>query len=166
MLIGSIAVISLGASLSLGGETAASAIVPQKPTPLAVDETAATAEGWKKMLKSRKIDVYIPKFKFETKYFMAEDLAEMGMPTAFTAAADFSGMTGKRDLHITEVIHQTFVAVNEEGTEAAAATAVVMAETSYSISTVFRADRPFIFLIQEKNTGNILFLGRVVDPGK
>jgi serpin B len=120
---------------------------------------------WKNMLKEKTIDVYMPKFKFETKYFMAEDLAEMGMPTAFSDAADFSGMTGKQDLYIDQVIHQTFVEVNEEGTEAAAATAEPM-ESLAIMSTVFRANHPFIFLIQEKNTGNILFLGRVVNPSE
>jgi serpin B len=99
---------------------------------------------------------------------MTEDLKAMGMPTAFGLGADFSGMDGKKDLFISEVIHQAFVEVNEEGTEAAAATGVVMMlgalpgeETKIP---VFRADHPFIFLIQEKNSGNILFIGRVVNP--
>ncbi len=118
---------------------------------------------WKDMLRERKIDVYMPKFKFETKYFMAKDLIELGMPAAFSDAADFSGMTGERDLQISEVIHQAFVEVNEEGTEAAGATAVIM-KMMAEMSTVFRADHPFIFLIQERDTGNILFFGRVVEP--
>ncbi len=110
--------------------------------------------------------VYLPKFKFETKYFMADDLIAMGMPTAFTDAADFSGMDGKKDLYISDVIHQAFVDVNEEGTEAAAATAVVMKNTAIANPTIFNADHPFIFLIQEKETGNFLFMGRVTDPTK
>lgn len=126
---------------------------------------AEKLDEWRGMLQERKIDVYMPKFKFETKYFMAKDLAEMGMPSAFTRAADFSGMTGKRDLYIAQVIHQAFVEVNEEGTEAAAATAVVMKELAV-MSEIFRADHPFIFIIQQKDTGNILFLGKVVDPTK
>ena len=112
------------------------------------------------------VKVYLPKFKFETKYFMADDLAEMGMPTAFSGSADFSGMTGAQDLYISQVIHQAFVDVNEEGTEAAAATAVIMNKMTAVMSTVFNADHPFIFLIQEKATGNILFMGRVTDPTK
>lgn len=121
----------------------------------------------KSLLRKEEVDVYIPKFTFETKYFMAEDLCKMGMPTAFLVSADFSGMTGKRDLFISEVIHQAFVDVNEEGTEAAAATAVVMIKTVVlgGIKT-FKADHPFIFIIQERETGNILFLGRVVNPGE
>lgn len=122
-------------------------------------------EEWRGMLQERKIDVYMPKFKFETGYFMAQDLLEMGMPSAFTGAADLSGMTGRRDLFISEVIHQALVEVNEEGTEAAAATAIVMAKAVF-ISNIFRADHPFIFMIQQKDTGNILFLGRVMDPTK
>ena len=117
------------------------------------------------MLSERKISVYMPKFKFETKYFMEKDLIEMGMPTAFSMGADLSGMTGNMDLFIDKVIHQAFVEVNEEGTEAAAATAVIVALKS-SISDYFMADHPFMFIIQQKDTGNILFMGRVVDPGK
>jgi len=111
----------------------------------------------------QKVDIYIPKFKFETKYFMVKTLEEMGMPTAFSMDADFSGMDGATDLFIANVIHQAFVEVNEEGTEAAAATGVVM-ELKAAMPTVFRADHPFIFMIQERETGNILLLGRVVDP--
>lgn len=111
----------------------------------------------------QKVDIYIPKFKFETKYFMVKTLEEMGMPTAFSMDADFSGMDGATDLFIANVIHQAFVDVNEEGTEAAAATGVIM-ELKAAMPTVFRADHPFIFMIQERETGNILFLGRVVDP--
>jgi serpin B len=117
----------------------------------------------KGMLHKTNIDVCMPKFKFETKYSMAEDLKQMGMPSAFDNA-DFSGMTGNRKLFISQVIHQAFIDVNEEGTEAAAATAVMMKESSIGISSIFRADHPFIFIIQQKDTGNILFMGRVTDP--
>ena len=127
--------------------------------------TVEKLNEWRGMLQKERVDVYMPKFKFETKYFMAQDLAEMGMPSAFTGEADFSGMTGKRDLYISQVIHQAFVEVNEEGTEAAAATAAIMEEGAV-MSKVFRADHPFIFIIQQKDTGNILFLGKVVDPAK
>jgi len=122
---------------------------------------------WKKDLKEQRVNIFIPRFKFETKYFMANTLSEMGMPTAF-GAADFSGMTGKMDLAISQVIHQAFVEVNEEGTEAAAATAVIMEVTSVGPGgpsiPVFMADHPFIFIIQQKDSGNILFIGRVTDP--
>jgi serpin B len=121
---------------------------------------------WRNRLIEQRVEVYIPKFKFETKYFMAEDLKGMGMPTAFSMNADFSGMTGKKDLFISQVIHQAFVEVNEEGTEAAAATAVVWKGLSVRPKSIkiFKADHPFIFVIQEKETGDILFLGRVTNP--
>ena len=127
---------------------------------------------WKKNLEEQRVKIYIPKFKFETKYFMADDLKEMGMPLAFSDSADFFGMTasGKKDLKIDEAIHQAFVEVNEEGTEAAAATAVTMAPLGVADPQkepkipIFRADHPFIFLIQQKSTGDILFMGRVVNP--
>ena len=121
---------------------------------------------WKKSLRRRKVNVYIPKFKFETKYFMKNTLRNLGMPTAFTGSADFSGMTGKKDLKIDEVIHQAFIEVNEEGTEAAAATGIgVGMKTSMSRPPpIFKADHPFIFIIQQNETGNILFMGRVNNP--
>ena len=120
---------------------------------------------WKKSLRRRKVNIYIPKFKFETKYFMKNTLSNLGMPTAFTNSADFSGMTGKKDLIIDQVIHQAFIEVNEEGTEAAAATGIGMMLTSMPPPTpIFKADHPFIFIIQQKDTGNILFMGRVSNP--
>ncbi|MFH1391972.1 MAG: serpin family protein [Candidatus Diapherotrites archaeon] len=121
---------------------------------------------WRNLLRKQEVKLYLPKFKLETKYFMNETLEEMGMPTAFSNMADFSGMTGSKDLFISYVIHQAFVEVNEEGTEAAAATAVIMEKLSASIEQpiIFRADHPFIFIIQENETGSILFLGRVSDP--
>jgi len=125
-------------------------------------------QEWKGSVKKQRVDVFFPKFKFETKYFMAKDLAEMGMAEAFSGSADFSGMTGQKDLCISRVIHQAFVEVNEEGTEAAAATAVIMKLTAMPSQQppvpVFRADRPFIFIIQQKATGNMLFMGRVSNP--
>ncbi|HNJ81961.1 MAG TPA: serpin family protein, partial [Methanoregulaceae archaeon] len=118
-------------------------------------------------LSSQRVNVSFPKFSMETKYSLPGALSAMGMPTAFTPDADFSGMDGKRDLFIDDVIHQAFVEVDEEGTEAAAATAVVIRMTSLHLEEpvpVFRADHPFIILIQDDETGNILFMGRVMDP--
>lgn len=122
---------------------------------------------WKEKLELQRVDLYIPKFKIDAKYFLVENLTNLGMPTAF-ADADFSGMSAGGGLFISAVIHQAHVEVNEEGTEAAASTAVVM---SRSIGAgprvpVFRADRPFIFMIMDEETGCILFLGRVSDPVK
>jgi serpin B len=111
-----------------------------------------------------KILVSLPKFKTTSEFELANVLIKMGMPHAFRDA-DFSGMTGKKDLFISKVIHKAFVNVNEEGTEAAAATAVV-ALRGISKTLLFRADHPFVFLIRENKTGSILFLGRIIDPTK
>lgn len=132
--------------------------------------TSEKLEVLRGMLTGReKVDIYLPRFKFETKYLMGGKeglLGKMGMPTAFTMAADLSGLTGRKELYITEVVHQAFVEVNEEGTEAAAATAVIVGIKMVQRKPVFRADHPFIFIIQERQSGTILFLGRVVNPAK
>ena len=129
--------------------------------------TAEKLNEYKSKMKETKLDsISLPKFEFDTKYFMNDVLSALGMPTAFSESADFSGMTGKKDLFISFVIHQAYVKVDEKGTEAAAATAVGMELTAVMPRNVFRADHPFIFLIQDEGTGNILFFGRMVDPTK
>ena len=130
--------------------------------------SADTLSALQQSAESRRVMVYFPKFTLGTKYSLPDTLGAMGMPTAFTGNADFSGMDGTNDLLISDVIHQAFVDVNEEGTEAAAATAVVMklaaAPANPEPVPVFRADHPFIFIIQDDETGSILFMGRVVNP--
>jgi serpin B len=116
-------------------------------------------------LVHRQVALTMPKFEFESGFSLKDALAAMGMPDAFTGAADFSGMTGSRDLFISEVLHKAFVSVDEAGTEAAAATAVVIAKLGMPEEPVEVAiDRPFIFLIRDVETGAILFVGRVVNP--
>jgi serpin B len=111
------------------------------------------------------IALTMPKFEFESEFSLTDTLAAMGMPVAFSPAADFSGMTGNRDLSITDILHKAFVAVDEAGTEAAAATAVIVGESSAPESPVdVTLDRPFIFLIRDIETGAILFVGRLVNP--
>jgi len=131
-------------------------------------ESSLTAEKlneYKAQMKETKLDsISFPKFEFDAKYFMKDALSALGMPTAFSGGADFSGMTGGKDLFVGFVIHQAYVKVDEEGTEAAAATAVGMKLTAIIPTNVFRANHPFIFIIQDKQNGNILFLGRVIDP--
>ena len=120
-------------------------------------------------MQKTQINTYIPKFKLETKYFMKDDLSNMGMPVAFSDSADLSGMTGTTDLKISQVIHQAFVEVDEQGTEAAGATGVVVGTTAVmppSSIKIFRADHPFLFVIQQNSTRNILFLGRLNNPAK
>jgi serpin B len=122
---------------------------------------------WKSKLTEQRVDVFIPKFTFDTKYFMSDTLKKMSMSTAFTNSADFSGMDGTKNLSIQTVVHQAFVDVNEEGTEAAAATGIGMAGTAMPQPVpIFRTDHPFVFIIQDKDNGDILFLGRVANPKK
>jgi serpin B len=122
-------------------------------------------DEWKGQMSEQEVYIYLPRFELDLKYMMAQDLIAMGMPTPFSTSADFSGMDGSRLLQISDVIHQAYIKVDEEGTEAAAATAIVMRATSIEPpSPTFRADHPFIFMIQERETGNILFMGRVNDP--
>ncbi len=103
---------------------------------------------------------------------LSRTLASMGMPQAFTPAADFSGMTGKPEFSISAAIHKAFIDVDEQGTEAAAATAIGMRAAAMRMSPpepppiVFRADHPFLFMIRDTKTGAILFMGRVEDPRK
>jgi serpin B len=122
----------------------------------------------KEDITSEYVDLYLPKFKFDQKYDLKDNLSAMGMPTAFSGSADFSGITSDVDLFISMVIHQSFVEVNEKGTEAAAATAVGMTMSAGSSSSpepiLFRADHPFIFFIEHKETGQILFMGKVENP--
>ena len=112
------------------------------------------------------VTLRMPKFEFESPFNLSDALIEMGMPLAFDEnRADFSGMTNKQDLYIGNVIHKAFVAVDEKGTEAAAATAVVMeSATAMMPENVLTIDRPFLFFIRDVETGQILFIGRVLNP--
>jgi len=129
-------------------------------------KTKIAAKGAKLKMPERKVIVSLPKFKLTAEFKLNEALKAMGMTDAFSNA-DFSGMNGKGGLFISAVVHKAFVDVNEEGTEAAAATAVVMSRTSAAaMPPVFRADRPFLFAIRHDKTGAILFLGRLTSPAK
>ena len=117
-------------------------------------------------LQPTEVALTMPQFEFDSEFSLKDTLADMGMPIAFSGGADFSRMTGNRDLSISDVVHKAFVAVDEAGTEAAAATAVIMELTAVPESPVeVTIDRPFIFLIRDIDTGAILFVGRVVNPG-
>jgi serpin B len=128
------------------------------------------------LLPASEIVLTIPKFKMEAEFDLGETLIAMGMRKAFDGKmADFSGMasreTMQRDgnLHISAVIHKAYVDVSEEGTEAAAATAVVTKALTAAAPTapiVFRADHPFMFLIRDNRSGSILFIGRVTNPSR
>ena len=117
-------------------------------------------------LTPTKIMVNMPKFKMTSTFELADLLGKMGMPSAFDRnKADFSGIVASHDLYLSKVIHKAYVDVNEEGTEAAAATAVVaMRASAVTALPVFRADHPFVFAIRDNKTGSILFMGRVANP--
>lgn len=118
-------------------------------------------------LAPRRIELALPRFRVQFATNLAATLAGMGMPLAFSDDADFAGMTGAPDLIIAAVLHQAFVAVDEAGTEAAAATAVVMRLRGALMEDPplpVTVDRPFLFLIRDRQTGTIVFLGRVLDP--
>jgi serpin B len=129
--------------------------------------TLANTINWQNQLRQRKIVVFLPRFKIESEFSLNQTLTAMGMPDAFNpASADFSAMVvGKKELYISAVIHKAFIEVNEEGTEAAAATGVVVGVTSIAPSPpVFKADHPFVFFIRDNASQSILFLGRVANP--
>lgn len=156
-----------------GGDLAMVVIAPNRADGLDALERRLDGEKlnrWVGQLHQRKVNVFLPKFKAETSYDLVGTLTAMGMGSAFGAQADFSGMTasGSRELYISGVFHKAFVDVNEEGTEAAAATAVVMRlrglPTTRPFIPTFRADQPFVYLIRDCRSGSILFLGRTMQP--
>ena len=116
-------------------------------------------------LKKQEVIVNLPKFKITTDTInMNEVLKALGIREAFSMAANFSGMDGTKMLYISAVLHKAFVEVNEEGTEAAAATVVIMKERGIPSYPVFHADRPFVFMIRDNVSESILFMGRVGNP--
>jgi serine protease inhibitor len=120
--------------------------------------------------KSQRVEIFFPKFKLDSSCSLKNVLSEMGMPAAFTPAANFSGIDGTRQLFLSFVFHKAWCDVNEEGTEAAAATVSGLAGSArrepLPPPPVFRADHPFLFMIRDMHTGSILFIGRVTDPSK
>jgi len=124
-------------------------------------------QEWIKNAVNTKVKTYIPRFKFTQRYDLSTILKSIGMKDAFDGAkADFSGIDGRKDLYISKVIHKAFVEVNEEGTEASAATGVIMERTCIERTVTFKANHPFIFLIRDKNTGCILFMGKIINPNE
>jgi len=131
---------------------------------------ALVAEALRQM-KQQKVEIFLPRFKLESQFKLNDPLFKMGMTEAFSRHADFSGMDGAKDLYISGVFHKAWGEVNEEGTEAAAATAVVVTLKSVAVRPpapppVFRADHPFLFFIRDTQSGTLLFLGRLTDPSQ
>lgn len=145
--------------------------LPDKPDGLASlekDLDTKVLEYFEERARRVPVHVYLPRFTMTRSLSLASALRTMGMRLAFSQTADFSGMADEESLQISDVIHKAFVEVTEEGTEAAAATAVVMGITAARIEdqkpVVFRADRPFLFLIRDTATRSVLFIGRLADP--
>lgn len=158
-----------------GASVVMTIVMPDSPDGLPAIEKALTADSWKTWtagLKFTSTDLYLPKFKMETDYPLSEPLQKLGMPLAFTPGkADFTAITDSPDgskLFISAVIHKAFIEVDEKGTEAAAATAVTIQATSAIMEPeepkLLRIDRPFLFAIRDRESGTLLFLGRVMDP--
>lgn len=146
-------------------------LLPKKIDGLSELEKLLTSENlqnWSAGLKSRLVNVHLPKFKMTSEFELGDVLSAMGVPLAFSDKADFSGMSTEEQLYFSAVIHKAFVDVNEEGTEAAAATAVAIRAAAERVRpeepVEFRADHPFVFLIRDNRTEAVLFLGRVVNP--
>ncbi|QXD14207.1 serpin family protein [Rhodocaloribacter litoris] len=128
---------------------------------LAASLDGATWEAWIRQLAPQKVKLLLPRFKLTYDASLKQALAKMGMEVAFTDDADFSRMTPER-VRISDVLHKTFVEVNEEGTEAAAVTGVIIEVTSMPRTTVIEVNRPFLFFIRERHSGTILFMGKVL----
>jgi serpin B len=127
--------------------------------------TPENLAAWLGSLAPRRVELAIPKFRADAGFSLRDALSRMGMPSAF-GAADFSGIDGRRDLALADVVHKAFVDVSEAGTEAAAATGsiAVLVSAVMPEHTVFRADHPFVFLIRDTESGLILFAGRLTNP--
>jgi serpin B len=152
-----------------GNDLAMLILLPKKVDGLAEFERSLTAGSLAESLaklRPHQVEVALPRFRMDSGFELASVLSDMGMPAAF-GKADFSGINGRRDLFISAVIHKAFVDANEEGTEAAAATAVLVAPRAVvrpEPAVIFRADHPFIILIRHNRSGSLLFLGRVINP--
>ena len=153
------------------GDLSTVVLLPDEIDGLAALEQKLSYESltrWMNGLQRRKVRVFLPRFKLTSEFSLSTVLAAMGMPLAFDQKrADFTGIGTEEGLYISAVLHKAFVDVNEEGTEAAAATAVVMRALAAMIPTeppLFRADHPFLFLIVDNRTKSILFFGRVINP--
>jgi serpin B len=153
-------------SLPYKGESTSMIILLPKLESFAAFENSLSAAKLSEMLTNLQptfMILTLPKFSYSAEYGLSAALKELGISDAFTDAADLSGMDGKRDLFISDVVHKAFVAVDEKGTEAAAATGVIVGTTALPAMEL-RVDHPFIYLIRDNKTGTILFMGRVLNP--
>ena len=127
-----------------------------------------TIASWVNALKIARVKVTLPRFTMTNRFELSKILASMGMRSAFDPrTANFSGIDGTRELYIDQAIHKAFIAVDEKGTEAAAATALTVRVGGLAPTTPpieFRVDHPFVFFVRDVNIGSVLFMGRVVEP--
>lgn len=151
-----------------GGDLSMFVLLPRTLDLLSLEKklSLTTFNQWKDGLWQEQIQVFLPKFSFESKYDLVGNLEKMGISSAFDPKnANFEGISGGKDLFLNNVIHRTFIGVDEKGTEAAAATGTVMISGRHPrLPKIFRVDHPFIFLIVSDKTGMILFMGKVVNP--
>ena len=151
-----------------GGSMSMVVIAPNDPGGLPALErklNASSVSQWIAAMKDRKTNIRLPKFKMETSYDLNETLAALGMPSAFDPSrANFSGISSSEKIFIDQVAHKSFIEVTEEGTEAAAASGFVGELSIEPFAPTFSADRPFVYLIRDKKSGSVLFLGRVLNP--
>jgi serpin B len=158
----------------VGHELSLVALLPRKTDGCAALEgqlSPALLSHCLKEMKSQRVELFLPRFKMGSDFKLKDTLSKMGMSDAFGPQADFSGMDGTRNLYISAVFHKAWVDVNEEGTEAAAATVVTAALRGVpsrppAPPPVFRADHPLIFYIRDTRSGSLLFLGRLADPAR
>lgn len=155
---------------SFGPRLAMYILLPHRVDGISLEETIFTGNKWADLIKgleNKRVSVSLPKFKLEESLHLSEVLKSLGMAEAFAKNADFSGITGRKDLSISSVVHKAFISVDEGGTEAAAATSISMNVTAIrepAEPIIFNADHPFIFIIVEKTTQTILFMGRLISP--
>ncbi|KAM4731138.1 putative serpin E3 isoform 1-T2 [Anableps anableps] len=151
----------LGRSLSL------QVVLPsERKSPLSALESQLTSRqlaSWDSGLRRTKMDIFLPRFRMQNKFSLRSVLPALGISDAFNpTAADFTGISVEEGLYVSDAFHEVRIEVTEDGTKAAAATAMVLLKRSRA--PVFKADRPFLFLLRQVNTGSILFMGRIMNP--
>jgi serpin B len=150
--------------LPYAGDAAMVVVLPDPGTSPAELAASMTADDLAIEWGTAQIDLTLPSFQFESRISLKQALQELGMTSAFTGSADLSGITDASALFVQDALHKSFIALDENGTEAAAATAILVGLTSAPPPASFTADRPFLFWIEHSSTGELLFLGQVTDP--
>jgi serpin B len=151
----------------VGGQTSMVILMPRDPALSVFDVSLSVqqADAQLRGLARQAVALTMPSFGFDSAFRLSRALSALGMAAAFSPSADYTGISREGGIYLSEVLHKAFVSVDEVGTEAGAATAVVMSDAAMpSAELRVKVDRPFLFLIRHTRSGSILFLGRVVDP--